>query len=89
MVSIYRPGMNDHLVSTRRLTKQFPTSFPDVTSTCITPPMRCHSSSRLANCGIDKLNGDGGTMPRGPKGEKRPADVIAAAVMVGRIATGK
>ena len=29
-------------------------------------------------------------MPTGPKGEKRPADVIgAAAVMVGRIATGE
>ena len=28
-------------------------------------------------------------MPRGPKGEKRPGDVIGAAVMVGRIATGK
>lgn len=28
-------------------------------------------------------------MPRGPKGEKRPADVIGAAVMVGRIATGE
>jgi hypothetical protein len=28
-------------------------------------------------------------MPRGPKGEKRPADVIAAAIMVGRIATGE
>lgn len=27
-------------------------------------------------------------MPRGPKGEKRPGDVIGAAVMVGRIATG-
>jgi hypothetical protein len=27
-------------------------------------------------------------MPRGPKGEKLPADVIGAAVMVGRIATG-
>jgi hypothetical protein len=26
-------------------------------------------------------------MPRGPKGEKRPADVIGAAVMVARIAT--
>jgi hypothetical protein len=24
-------------------------------------------------------------MPRGPKGEKRPADVIGAAVIVGRI----
>ena len=26
-------------------------------------------------------------MPKGPKGEKRPADVIGAAVMVARIAT--
>ena len=28
-------------------------------------------------------------MPRGPKGEKRPADVIGAAVMVGKIAIGE
>jgi hypothetical protein len=28
-------------------------------------------------------------MPRGPRGEKHPADVIGAAVMVGRIATGE
>ena len=28
-------------------------------------------------------------MPRGPKGEKRPADVIGAAIMVGRFATGE
>jgi hypothetical protein len=28
-------------------------------------------------------------VPRGPKGEKRPADVIGAAVMIGRIATGE
>ena len=28
-------------------------------------------------------------MPRGPKGEKRPADVIGAAVMIARIATGE
>jgi hypothetical protein len=28
-------------------------------------------------------------MPRGPQGEKRPADVIGAAVMVGKIATGE
>ena len=28
-------------------------------------------------------------MPKGPKGEKRPADVIGAAVLVGRIATGE
>ena len=29
------------------------------------------------------------TMPRDPKGEKRPADVIGAAVMVGKIATSE
>jgi hypothetical protein len=28
-------------------------------------------------------------MPRGPRGEKRPADVIGAAVKVMRIATGE
>ena len=28
-------------------------------------------------------------MPRGPNGEKRPCDVIGAAVMVGKIATGE
>lgn len=28
-------------------------------------------------------------MPRGPKGEKRPADVIGSAIMVARIATGE
>jgi hypothetical protein len=28
-------------------------------------------------------------MPRGPKGEKRTTEVIGAAVMVGRIATGE
>jgi hypothetical protein len=27
-------------------------------------------------------------MPKGPRGEKRPADVIGAAVLVGRIVTG-
>lgn len=27
-------------------------------------------------------------MPRGPKGEKRPADVVGNAVLIGRIATG-
>jgi hypothetical protein len=27
-------------------------------------------------------------MPKGPRGEKRPADTVSAAVMVGRIATG-
>ena len=28
-------------------------------------------------------------MPKGPKGEKRPPDVIGAAVMVAKIATGE
>jgi hypothetical protein len=28
-------------------------------------------------------------MPQGPKGEKRPADVNARAVMIGKIATGE
>lgn len=28
-------------------------------------------------------------MPRGPKGEKRPADVNARAVMIAKIATGE
>jgi hypothetical protein len=28
-------------------------------------------------------------MPKGPNGEKRPGDVIGAAVMIGRIATGE
>jgi hypothetical protein len=28
-------------------------------------------------------------MPRGPKGEKRPADVIGAAIMVAKVATGE
>lgn len=28
-------------------------------------------------------------MPRGPKGEKRPADAIGTAIMVAKIATGE
>ncbi len=28
-------------------------------------------------------------MPKGPRGEKRPADVIGNAVLIGRIATGE
>jgi hypothetical protein len=28
-------------------------------------------------------------MPGGPKGEKRPADVVGAAIMVAKIATGE
>ena len=40
-------------------------------------------SRSAINCHGDK------NMPRGPKGEKRPADVIGNAVMVMRIATGE
>ena len=29
------------------------------------------------------------TLPKGPKGEKRPADVVGAAVMAAKIATGE
>ena len=36
-----------------------------------------------------KQEGNGDHMPRGPKGEKRPADVIGNAVHVMRIATGE
>jgi len=28
-------------------------------------------------------------MPRGPKGERRPADVIGSAIMIAKIATGE
>jgi hypothetical protein len=28
-------------------------------------------------------------MPKGPKGEKRPADAVARAVMIAKIATGE
>lgn len=28
-------------------------------------------------------------MPRGPRGERRPADVIGAAILVARLATGE
>lgn len=31
----------------------------------------------------------GTDVPKGPRGEKRPADAIGAAVMIGRIATGE
>ena len=32
---------------------------------------------------------DRSEMPRGPKGEKRPADVVGTAIMVAKIATGE
>ena len=28
-------------------------------------------------------------MPKGPQGQKRPADVIGAAILIGKIATGE
>ena len=36
-----------------------------------------------------QIKGDGTRMPRGPKGEKRPANAIGNAIMIGRIATGE
>jgi hypothetical protein len=35
------------------------------------------------------LCGKGVAMPTGPRGEKRPADVIGAAIMVAKLATGE
>jgi hypothetical protein len=35
------------------------------------------------------LSGTEGAMPKGPRGEKRPGDVIGAAIKVARIATGE
>jgi hypothetical protein len=32
---------------------------------------------------------DGGSMPKGPKGEKRPADVIGNAIKIAKIAIGE
>jgi hypothetical protein len=37
----------------------------------------------------DSIQRENAEMPRGPKGEKRPADVIGNAVHVMRIATGE
>jgi hypothetical protein len=53
------------------------------------PPARARSVA--LNDGSGQLS-DGSEikgMPTGPKGEKRPADVIGAAVKVMRIATGE
>ena len=36
-----------------------------------------------------KERGKEATMPRGPNGEKRPADVVGCAVTVAKIATGE
>lgn len=35
------------------------------------------------------MRGRKSLVPRGPRGEKRPADAIARAVMIGKIATGE
>lgn len=35
------------------------------------------------------VNESGTNMPRGPHGERRPADVVGCAVMVAKIATGE
>ena len=39
--------------------------------------------------GLLLRNEIGDRMPRGPQGERRPADVIGAAIMVARIDTGE
>ena len=41
--------------------------------------------------GVDRrpLRSQGIDMPKGPQGQRRPADVIGAAVMVAKIATGE
>lgn len=44
------------------------------------PPMICLAASSLQVAE---------QMPRGPKGEKRPADAIGNAVMIAKIATGE
>jgi hypothetical protein len=36
-----------------------------------------------------QIEGNGTGMPRGPKGERRPADVIGSGIMIGKIATGE
>ena len=50
-----------------------------------------NSTDLRAPCGASTINQEarGQIMPKGPKGEKRPADVIGAAVKVAKIATGE
>ena len=51
---------------------------------------RAHGQTGRPVRGVHPKTARGGvTMPVGPNGEKRPADVIANAVLVGRIATGE
>src|SRR5258708_5160491 len=38
---------------------------------------------------VNELRREHSSMPRGPRGERRPADAIGAAVMVAKIATGE
>src|SRR5260370_33322030 len=55
------------------------------------PHLDCQTSegTQLRSAKNLKLLSGDNDMPRGPKGEKRPADVIGAAVMIGKIATGE
>jgi hypothetical protein len=55
-------------------------------------PSRLHPDSRTVQTSdLAKLNAKHSPLPmaKGPRGERRPADAIGAAVMVGRIATGE
>ena len=38
---------------------------------------------------VAQRSGRGDAMPKGPNGEKRPADAVGLAVLIGRIATGE
>lgn len=51
----------------------------------------CPSLASISSLAVAKLTANPylGTMPKGPKGEKRPADGIGNAVHVMRIATGE
>jgi hypothetical protein len=51
--------------------------------------MSFHGSPGLKRLTGASRNTDWNDMPRGPKGEKRPADVIGNAIHVMRIATGE
>lgn len=46
-------------------------------------------SSLLTSVASAEVRGYPKSMPKGPQGQKRPADLIGNAVLVGRIATGE
>jgi hypothetical protein len=57
-------------------------------------PMRYHVAARQLNACLGSATPVGAThrkviMPKGPQGQKRPADAIARAVMIAKIATGE